>query len=177
MTSQDPGAARRGEAEDEGDRLAEGRGGRSWCSNPEARGSQHSPMRLRGTRSRAQAWVPVTMETVSPGKIGCFLGWLQCKSKPFHLHSSRYQLLCFMGLSQHKSVIKRIPFMNPATIGICSSLDGLCFAGFFFFWWVLRFCLFVLFCLVLVLCCFVGGGGKLRGSHEPRLRDYSLFCS
>lgn len=93
MTSHDPGAARRGEAEDEGDRLAEGRKGRSSCSNTEARGSQHSCVRLRGTRSRAQAWVPVTMETVSPGKIGCFLDCLKCKSKPFHLRSSRYQLL------------------------------------------------------------------------------------
>lgn len=77
MTSQDPGAARRGEAEDEGDRLKKGRRGRSSCSNPEARGSQHSPVRLRGTRSLAQAWVPVTVETVSPGKIGCFPGLVE----------------------------------------------------------------------------------------------------
>lgn len=73
-----------------------------------------------------------------------------------------------MGLSQHRSIIKRIPLTNPATIGICSSLDSLYFA-------VLYFCLFVLFCLVLVLCCFVGG--ELRGSHEPRLGSQHFFVA
>lgn len=54
-----------------------------------------------------------------------------------------------MDLTQHRSVIKRIPFINPATIGICSSLDRLYFA-------VLYFCLFfcfILSCSSVVLFC------------------------